>query len=86
MEWMKQMDQMLDQYRTASPTQAPATVHNDFVGSPRPPPAKEAEKRDPSVVDRVSDVFAEQPQLLKILGGAALAIALGRMAQKRNTL
>lgn len=189
MEWMKEMGQVLDQYRTINPTQAPATVTNDFdrFSQSAPPQAiseglaaafrsdqtppfaqmasqmfgraggsqranmlnallatvgpmvlqqilarrrkqgapgtskgggildqilrpgsrdaqvtpevaekispedveeivKEAEKRDPSVVDRVSDVFAQQPQLLKILGGAALAIALGRVAQKRNTL
>jgi hypothetical protein len=48
--------------------------------------AREAEKKDPSVIDRVSEIYAQQPQLLKVLGGAALAIALGRMAQKRNTL
>ena len=48
--------------------------------------AREAEKKDPSVIDRISDVYAQQPQLLKVLGGAALAIALGQMAQKRNTL
>jgi hypothetical protein len=48
--------------------------------------AREAEKKDPSVIERISDVYAQQPQLLKVLGGAALAIALGRMAQKRNTL
>ena len=48
--------------------------------------AREAEKKDPSVIDRVSEVYARQPQLLKVLGGAALAIALGRMAQRRNTL
>jgi hypothetical protein len=48
--------------------------------------AREAEKKDPSIVDRISDVYANQPELLKVLGGAALAIALGRMAQKRNTL
>ena len=189
MEWMKQMGPILDQYRTASPAQAPATVHNDYdrfaqaaprdaiseglaaafradetppfpemasqlfggaggtqrarmlnallttVGPlvlqqilarrqqaqggaaptrgggfldqilhPRGPAkvtpevaekispaeveeiAKEAEKRDPSVVDRVSDIFADQPQLLKVLGGAALAIALGSMARKHGTL
>jgi hypothetical protein len=48
--------------------------------------AREAEKKDPSIIDRVSDIYAQQPQLLKVLGGAALAIALGRMAQKRGTL
>ena len=48
--------------------------------------AREAEKKDPSVIDRISEIYAQQPQLLKVLGGAALAIALGRMAQRRNTL
>jgi hypothetical protein len=47
--------------------------------------AREAEKKDPSVIDRISEVYAQQPQLLKVLGGVALAIALGRMSQKRNT-
>lgn len=48
--------------------------------------AREAEKKDPSVIDKISRVFAEQPQLLKTLGGIALAIALGRVAQRRGTL
>ena len=46
--------------------------------------AQEAEKKDPSIVDKVSQVYAQQPQLVKMLGGAALAIALGKMAQKRS--
>jgi hypothetical protein len=48
--------------------------------------AREAEKKDPSVIDKISQVYAQQPQLVKMLGGAALAIVLGRMAQKRGTL
>jgi hypothetical protein len=48
--------------------------------------AREAEKKDPSVIDRVSEIYAQQPELLKVLGGAALAIALGRVASRRNTL
>ena len=48
--------------------------------------AAEAEKRDPSVIDKISQVYAQQPQLVKMLGGAALAIALGRVAQKRGAL
>ncbi|HET7747447.1 MAG TPA: hypothetical protein VFM29_09115 [Vicinamibacteria bacterium] len=48
--------------------------------------AREAEKKDPSIIDKVSDVYARQPDLLKVVGGAALAIALGRMASRRNTL
>jgi hypothetical protein len=48
--------------------------------------AKEAEKKDPSVIDKISQVYAQQPQLVKMLGGAALAIVLARMAQKRGAL
>ncbi|HEY8147918.1 MAG TPA: hypothetical protein VIK51_03240 [Vicinamibacteria bacterium] len=48
--------------------------------------AKEAEKKDPSVIDKISQVYAQQPQLVKMLGGAALAIVLARMAQKRGAI
>ena len=48
--------------------------------------AREAEKKDPSVIDKISQVYAQQPQLVKVLGGAALAIALGRMAQRRGAI
>ena len=48
--------------------------------------AKEAEKKDPSVIEKISHVYAQQPQLVKMLGGAALAIVLGRMAQKRGAI
>ena len=46
--------------------------------------AREAEKKDPSVIDRISQVYAQQPELLKVLGSVALGIALGKMAQRRN--
>jgi hypothetical protein len=47
--------------------------------------AREAEKRDPSVIDRVSDFYAENPMLVKTLGAAALAVAMRGMAgQKRG--
>jgi hypothetical protein len=29
----------------------------------------EAEKKDPSVIDKISQVYAQQPQLVKMLGG-----------------
>ena len=48
--------------------------------------AREAEKKDPSIIDKLSRVYAEQPQLLRTLGGVALAIALGRLAQRHGTL
>ncbi len=46
--------------------------------------ATEAEKRDPSIIDQFSDFYAEHPTLIKTLGGAALAIALAKMAQRQS--
>lgn len=46
--------------------------------------ATAAEKKDPSIIEKVSQIYAQQPQLVKMLGGAALAIALGKMAQRRG--
>lgn len=43
--------------------------------------AAQAEQHNPGIVDRMGDLYAQHPQLLKGLGGAALAIALGHMAQ-----
>ena len=48
--------------------------------------AQQAEKKDPSIIDRLSRVYAEQPQLIKTLGAAALAIAMARVAQRKGTL
>lgn len=44
--------------------------------------AAEAEKQDPSIIDRVSDIYSRQPTLIKILGGAALAVALSKIAER----
>ena len=44
--------------------------------------AEEAEKSDPGILDRVGGFYAQHPELVKMLGGAALAIALGRMANR----
>ena len=38
------------------------------------------------MIDKISQVYAQQPHLVKMLGGAALAIALGRMAQSRGAI
>lgn len=43
--------------------------------------AERAEQEDPSVMDRMGQFYAKNPTLVKALGGAALAIALGHMAQ-----
>jgi hypothetical protein len=44
--------------------------------------AEEAEKKDPSIVERISQAYADQPQIVKTLGKAALAVALAQMANK----
>jgi hypothetical protein len=43
--------------------------------------AEKAEQQNPSIVDRMGDFYAQNPTLVKAIGGAALAIALGHMAQ-----
>ena len=45
--------------------------------------AHRAEQQNPSIIDKVSDFYAQHPGLVKTLGSAALAIALARMAQRR---
>jgi hypothetical protein len=49
--------------------------------------ADQAQQQDPSVIDRVSDFYAEHPTLVKTLGAAALGIAMRHLAnQKRGGL
>lgn len=43
--------------------------------------AQAAEQQNPSIVERMGDFYAEHPQLVKAIGGAALALLLGRVAQ-----
>ena len=44
--------------------------------------AETAKQSDPGIMDRVGGFYAQHPELVKMLGGAALAIALGRMANR----
>ena len=48
--------------------------------------AEKAQQENPGIMDRMGEFYAQHPQLVKGLGGAALAIALGHMAQgmRRN--
>ena len=43
--------------------------------------AHHAEQNSPGLVDKMSAFYAEHPGLVKTLGGAALAIALAKMAE-----
>jgi hypothetical protein len=44
--------------------------------------ATAAEKQDPGIMDRVGAYYAQHPEVVKVLGGAALAIALGQVANR----
>lgn len=46
--------------------------------------AATAEHHNPSVVDRMGNFYAQHPSLIKGIGAAGLAIALGHIAQNRN--
>jgi hypothetical protein len=46
--------------------------------------AAEAEKKDPSIVDRISKFYADQPALIKTLGGLALTVAMAKVAQRQT--
>ena len=64
---------------------APAEITSDQAATMTPAQVKElaehAEKENPSIVDRMGDFYAENPTLVKTIGGAALAIVLGRIAE-----
>lgn len=46
--------------------------------------AAHAETRDPSIVDRVSELYAQHPTLIKTLGVAAMGMALHHMADRNR--
>jgi len=44
--------------------------------------ATHAEQHAPGIVDRMSDFYAQHPTLVRTLGGAALTIAMAKMAER----
>jgi len=46
--------------------------------------AGRAEKKDPSIVHTISDFYAQHPDVVKALGGLALAIAIAKIAQRQS--
>jgi hypothetical protein len=46
--------------------------------------ATHAEKTDPSIVDKASAFYAQHATLVKTLGGAALSIALAKVAERQR--
>ncbi len=66
---------------------APTTITPEQASSISPQDAaviaEHAEKKDPTIMDRAGEFYAQHPDLVKGLGAAALAIALGRMHSQR---
>ena len=64
---------------------APAAVTPEQAATMTPEQVKQlaeqAEQENPGIVDRMGDFYAEHPTLVKTIGGAALAIVLGRVAE-----
>jgi hypothetical protein len=46
--------------------------------------AAHAENKDPSIVEKASAFYAQHPTLVKTLGGAALSIALAKVAERQK--
>jgi hypothetical protein len=46
--------------------------------------AQHVEQNNPSIIDRVSEVYAEHPTLIKTLGAAAMAIAVKKIAKQHQ--
>ena len=46
----------------------------------------EIREKDPSVLERAGDFYAEHPSLVKKVGGAALAVALAHIARRARVL
>lgn len=42
--------------------------------------ASAVEKQDPGIMDRVGAYYAQHPEVVKVIGGSALAILLGQLA------
>jgi hypothetical protein len=46
--------------------------------------AREAAKKDPSIMDRAADFYAQHPTLVKALGAGALALLLSKISAARR--
>lgn len=48
--------------------------------------AARAEQENPGIIEKMSSFYAQNPGMVKALGGAALTIALGHMAQRNRRM
>lgn len=70
----------------SSPGGAPITAETAAQISPEmvQQAAAHAEQHDPSIIDRISEIYAQHPTLIKTLGAAAMGMALSHLANRKN--
>lgn len=68
--------------KARSNPQAAEAVTHDLTPLEVKQAAEAAEQNDPGIMDRLGEYYAKNPELLKILGGGALAVILGQMAMR----
>lgn len=64
---------------TVTPEQAAAVPPEEVQAL-----AEHAEKQDPSIIDKLSQVYAAHPQMIQALGAAALAIAAKHISENHK--
>ncbi len=70
-------------------TGQPATIDPDAAAQIAPAQVEQlaahAEQNDPSVIDKMGSFYAQHPTLVKTIGGVALSIAMGQIAQSMQS-
>lgn len=70
---------MLQQGQTSPTPEQAASVNPDEVQAL----AEHVHRQDPSIVGRISEIYAEHPTAVKALGAAALAITMKHISENR---
>jgi hypothetical protein len=67
---------------------SPGTITPEQAASVNPEEvqalAEHAEKQDPSIIDKISEVYSAHPQMIQALGAAALALAASHIAKSQQ--
>jgi hypothetical protein len=67
---------------------SPGTITPEQAASVNPEEvqalAEHAEKQDPSIMDRISEVYSAHPQMIQALGAAALALAAAHISKNQG--
>ena len=66
-----------------------ATVNPDAAAQMAPAQVEQlaahAEQNDPGIIDKMGSFYAQHPTLVKTIGGVALSIAMGKIAQNMQS-